>query len=430
MWPQEWAPHSWRKLPAFQQPIYPDQVLLERVTSYLSSVQGVVDEDSIEQLKLDLSRLYESSNEVLIHAGDCAEAFESCHTNRIDKDASFLSSLGGSIVIGRICGQFAKPRSNPVELHDEYGELPVYRGDIINGSCPSSRNPDPNRMTEGYRLASKMYNFIVEKNHDIYVSHECLLLPYEEALVRRSRSGTGFYASTAHFVWIGDRTRDLNGAHIEFCRGIVNPIGIKVGPSSNPERIRACIERLNPSNIPGKISIITRYGAGKVQNNLSALIDELQGLNVLYQCDPMHGNTVLLKSGKKTRYIESIKAEIAEVASIHRNMGSRLHGLHLEATSDSVTECLGVDVNDVSLPNYRSLCDPRLNIQQTRHVVEFFYSVSGYDSPGKNRPQSPSLASRLTTAESSRSGSSPESSDEDVVLSKSPNMNTELIDLE
>jgi 3-deoxy-D-arabino-heptulosonate 7-phosphate (DAHP) synthase class II len=171
---------------------------------------------------------------------------------------------------------------------------------------------------------------------------------------------------------------------------------------------------LNPENTPGKLTIITRYGQGKVLSHLPQLIEQLHGLNVLYQCDPMHGNTVVLETGKKTRFVDAIKAEIAEVISAHRTMGSRVHGLHLEATGDDVTECMGVDVSDFSLPRYRSVCDPRLNPMQTRHVVDFFHDLSAKSSPKAVLPLSPCLASRLTTAETSQSENSTSSSDEDM----------------
>lgn len=369
---------------------------------------------SIQQLREALRKVYESEDEVLIHAGDCAETFDSCFPSRVSRDASFISSLGGSVTIGRLCGQFAKPRSQAIEVHLKHGEIPVFRGDIINGYCPSERSADPARLERAYSLSSAMYEVVVKYHPDVFISHECLLLPYEEALIRRCSVSNQAFASSAHFIWIGDRTRDLHGAHIEFCRGLANPIGIKVGPTSDALEIRECVKRLNPENTPGKLTIITRYGQGKVLSHLPQLIEQLHGLNVLYQCDPMHGNTVVLETGKKTRFVDAIKAEIAEVISAHRTMGSRVHGLHLEATGDDVTECMGVDVSDFSLPRYRSVCDPRLNPMQTRHVVDFFHDLSAKSSPKAVLPLSPCLASRLTTAETSQSENSTSSSDEDM----------------
>lgn len=409
--PGDWHPSSWRNLPVNQQPSYSDHRSLGEIVESIKQSPGIVNNESIERLRVSLERVFESETEVLIHAGDCAETFASCQADRVRRDASFISSLGGSVSIGRLCGQFAKPRSSPVEVHPEQGELPVFRGDIINGHGPSMRDHDPQRLAQAYQLSSTMYKSMSDSHSEVYISHECLLLEYEEALVRGQLSDNYTYSSSAHFLWIGDRTRDLGGAHIEFCRGLSNPIGIKVGPTSVPSEIRESVIRLNPDNIKGKVTIITRYGHGNVRSHLPQLIDQLRGLNVLYQCDPMHGNTVVLESGKKTRYVDTIKAEIAEVVATHRRMGSRVHGLHLEATAEDVTECIGVDVSELSSERYRSVCDPRLNPLQTKHVVAFFYQVIAQDSI--KAPASPCLTSRLTTANTARSENSTISSDDD-----------------
>jgi 3-deoxy-7-phosphoheptulonate synthase len=400
-----WTPQSWRDYPASQQPIYEEPETVEEVVGRIRLSPGIVCSESVFRLKKRLELLFKSPSDVLLQAGDCAETFSSCEQARVTRDAELVTSLSPALSIGRICGQFAKPRSHHVEIHKERGEIPVFRGDIINGYSPLERSVNPNRMQLAHSLSLNMYRQLQDIGHDFFISHECLLLPYEEALIKCDK-GQRSFSSSAHFLWIGDRTRELNGAHIEFCRGLENPIGIKVGPSSDPREIRECVVRLDPTNSPGKITIITRFGVGGAARHLPALIRELRGLNVLYQCDPMHGNTVILSSGKKTRYVESIKHEIMEVVEIHRTMGSRVHGLHLETTGTDVTECMGVNVHDVNLPNYQSLCDPRLNPIQARHVVEFFCEKL-------KQPKPFICLSRLSTAETSRSDNSTTSSDEE-----------------
>ena len=402
----DWNPQSWKALPATQLPNYSDLLAVERITSEIRSRHPIVAFDSVLRLKERLKALYASQSDVLIHAGDCAETFKSCTPQRVVRDSELILSLSTAFAIGRICGQFAKPRSQPIEFHNECGIIPAFRGDIINSFDPESRMVDPERMRKAHELSMAMYRCLETRHEEFYISHECLLLPYEECLIKRTEF-EGFYSSSAHFLWIGDRTRDLNGSHLEFCRGIENPVGIKVGPTSNPEEIKECVLRLNPLNEPGKVTVITRYGVGNAASHMPCLIEQLRGLHVLYQCDPMHGNTVLLESGKKTRYVESIKQEMAEVVDLHRSLGSRIHGLHLEVTGANVTECIGVNVSDPNLPQYESLCDPRLNAVQAKHVVDFFYKILADQS------RVPTPLSRLTTVDTTRSDSSNHSSDEE-----------------
>jgi 3-deoxy-D-arabino-heptulosonate 7-phosphate (DAHP) synthase class II len=276
--------------------------------------------------------------------------------------------IDSPFVIGRICGQFGKPRSTNIEVHPQHGHIPVFRGDIINSL--SSRKHEPWRMIEAQKISKSMYSHLIKASKDkIFTSHECLLLDYESSLVRE----WGFlYSTSAHFLWIGDRTRDLNGAHVEFCRGIRNPIGLKVGPSADPIEIMHIIERLNPGMVPGKVTIITRFGVG----GLGKLRDLIQCLKktkhpVLWQCDPMHGNTIQA-GGLKTRRVDDIKQEILETLHCHWSYGTKLHGIHLETTGADVTECIGCGVGFKDLPSrYETACDPRLNPEQTKDVLQF-----------------------------------------------------------
>lgn len=379
----EWRRDSWRKCPIFQQPEYTDGKI-DPILDELRNSEGIVDIESVYDVLKQLKSVWESNHLVFLQAGDCAETFESCFENRILTDSMLFSQLSQFLspspfappgfVLGRICGQFAKPRSCFLDNNIDLGPIPSYRGDIVNSLDPLGRDPNPARLKIAYSLSKTCFNYI-PKNQNIFISHECLLLPYEEALIRTSPTSCCSFASSAHMLWIGNRTRQIDGAHIEFCRGLLNPIGIKVGPESNPSEIRRCVELINPLNIPGKVSVITRYGVGGVEKHLSLLIDNLKGLNVLYQCDPMHGNTFLL-GDLKTRHVDTVKEEIRQTVSTHSKNRSRIHGLHLEITGDNVTECVGVNVlpNEVSL-RYRTACDPRLNPEQAKEVVLFTRSL-------------------------------------------------------
>ena len=373
--------------------------MVESVRSQLVASPPIVDHRSIADLSRQLRDLHASPDGFLVHAGDCAETLASCIRERVDRDISFLHDLAtivdASIIIGRICGQFAKPRSSPVETHAVHGEIPVYRGDIINGVNVESRSADPSRMLDAYIACAGIIHQFQHPDRNVYVSHECLLLPYEASLVRQV--GDLWYLTSAHFVWIGDRTRDLDGAHIEFCRGLANPIGIKIGPSSVPSEVRRCIERLNPDNVPGRITVITRFGSGSVRSKLPSLIHALNGLAVVWQCDPMHGNTVQ-RGPVKTRDVAVIKDEITDTVNVHREMGSRLHGIHLEATGSDVTECMGAGVDHNSLHlRYESACDPRLNPDQAREVLQHLALLLASTSP-ELKPCDRSESSRQTTA--------------------------------
>ena len=408
---RQWHPLSWETFPAAQQPDYTDSSVLSEVVSLLkATAEPVVDIDDIEELLGHLRTVTEDDEcKIFVHAGDCAETFDSCTKDRVVRDLKFLSnigSLGGApFVIGRICGQFGKPRSCPVEDHPEAGSIPVFRGDIINGANPYERSHDPNRMVTAHRMSRRMMDFVREhETTSVFTSHECLLLPYESALVRMV--GSHAYNTSAHFLWIGDRTRDIGGAHVEFCRGLRNPIGIKVSHTANPDEIVKIVKKINPDNVPGKVTIITRFGALNQPDDLIRKIRECGCAPVVWQCDPMHGNTIQI-GRRKTRRVDDIKQEISNTIEAHQRNGTRLHGIHLEATGADVTECIGFGVDETELDNrYLSACDPRLNPTQTRHVLEFLNELL----EGTCTPTKPSRYDRMTT--STTASVSPSSSHE------------------
>ena len=398
-----WHSDSWVDFPAAQQPEYNNAEQVNLTLKSIRSAEGIVSVQSIETLLRKLENIYNSNdNSMFLQIGDCAESFESCTLQRIETDSHLFSQLenilSSPFTVGRICGQFAKPRSSLSEQNDLLEDIPSFRGDIINSINPDSRHPSPSRMKTAYSLSKNLYTQKISSS-EIFISHECLLLPYEAALVRHHN-----YSTSAHMLWIGDRTRQINGAHIEFCRGLKNPIGIKVGPSADPHDIRLCVEKLNPENLRGKISVITRYGAGRVKIHLPLLIKNLKGLHVIYQCDPLHGNTQMI--GRfKTRHVDSIKLEIQETISTHNILGTRVHALHLEVTGDNVTECVGVNVEPADLPlRYRSACDPRLNPEQAKEIVRFASSLIQSSTPKRE--------TSVSTAKTS-AGSSSRFSDED-----------------
>jgi 3-deoxy-7-phosphoheptulonate synthase len=378
----------------------------------------------------------------LLQGGDCAESFKEHQTNYIRdyfqlflQMALILTFAGNSQVvkIGRVAGQFAKPRSSDVEKKDGK-ELPSYRGDIINGPdfTPEARIPDPRRQLEAYRQSAATLNFLralldggyaslenaqrwelkfmegaavearygelaaaikrtVEINRllgittentlalrttSFYTSHEALLLGYEQALTRRDElmSSGDHVATSGHFLWIGDRTRQLDGAHVEFCRGIVNPIGMKCGPSLQPDELLRLIDILNPKDEPGRLTLICRFGADKVEKNLPGLIRAVEkaGRTVVWECDPMHGNTITAGTGYKTRPFENIVSEVQRFFDIHRAEGTCPGGVHIEMTGQNVTECTG-GANRISEADlarqYDTGCDPRLNAGQSLELA-------------------------------------------------------------
>jgi 3-deoxy-7-phosphoheptulonate synthase len=439
--PAPWTPDSWRGKPIVQVPEYPDRAALEEVERNLRNFPPLVFVKEARDLQDKLAGVARGEA-FLLQGGDCAESFKEHKTDYIRdyfqlflQMALILTFKGGMQVVkvGRVAGQFAKPRSSPTEKQGAI-ELPSYRGDIINGPdfTPEARIPDPKRQLEAYRQSAATLNFLralldggyaslanahrwelkfmegtpvearyseladeikrtveinallgmtAEKNLEMrttsfYTSHEALLLPYEQALTRRDEAmGSGQYlAASGHMLWIGDRTRQPDGAHVEFCRGIVNPIGIKCGPSLEPDELVRLIDILNPADEPGRLTLICRFGAGKVEKHLPPLIRAVQkaGRTVVWSCDPMHGNTVTAAGGLKTRPFESIVGEVERFFAIHRAEGTHPGGVHIEMTGQNVTECTGgaIRVSEADLQRqYDTGCDPRLNAGQSLELA-------------------------------------------------------------
>ena len=439
---KDWSPSSWRKKIVTQQPVYPDAAALQDALQRLAKLPPLVTSWEIESLKESLAEAA-AGKSFLVQGGDCSESLEDCETDAIVRNLkvlmqlSFVLIFGSSkrvIRVGRIAGQYAKPRSNDTETRDGV-TLPVYRGDIVNrsGFTEAERIPDPELLLRGYERAALTLNFIrglsaggfadlhhpenwdldfasesprakqyhemvdsittslkfmeavwgssISTSHgvDIYTSHEGLHLSYEQAQTRRVPRREGWYNLNTHFPWIGFRTGDINGAHAEYFRGICNPVGVKVGAKSEPDDLVALIKFLNPINEPGKITLIHRFGSKSIADALPPLIKAVRNanLNVLWCSDPMHGNTYSTKSGFKTRNFDEISSEIQQAFLIHRANDSILGGVHLELTGDNVTECIG-GVGQLAEPDleraYKSAVDPRLNYDQT---MELAFLIAG-----------------------------------------------------
>ena len=429
-----WKKDSWKNFEALHIPTYEDSNQLNNVLNNLKGFPPLVFAGEVRSLRKSLGEVAEG-NAFLLQGGDCAESFSEFHadnirdTFRVILQMAVILTSGTNLPIvkvGRMAGQFAKPRSNPTEIKNGK-ELESYRGDIINGIEfeSSLRKPDPERMLKGYSQAASTLNLlrafadggyadlryvnswnmgflksgpeyeryrslankiqeslnfmealgVNSKNTpqltktEYYTCHEALLLPYEEALTREDSTTGDIYDTSAHFVWIGDRTRFPNSAHVEFCSGIQNPIGIKCGPTLNLDDLMKILDKLDPENSPGKITLISRYGSDKVQDYLPKLIKRIsdEGRSVVWSCDPMHGNTVKSSNGTKTRPFENILNEVKNNIKIHNSQGSLLGGIHLEMTGQNVTECTGGidDISESDLKDrYHTHCDPRLNANQ------------------------------------------------------------------
>ncbi|GAB1310189.1 Aromatic/aminoadipate aminotransferase 1 [Madurella fahalii] len=441
----EWTPDSWRSKPIKQCPEYPDKAALTTSLSELKRLPPIVHPREIVRLKQHL-RDVARGEAFLLQGGDCAELFDYCEQNAIESKIKLLLQMSLVLIwgadkrvvrIGRMAGQYAKPRSSPMETVNGR-QVPSFRGDILNGFHPDERELDPGRLVRAYHHSSATLNYIraaissgiadlhrpldwglghvrdptlkakyqeavnfltdmlrfmhtigADKNEkldtvDLFTSHEGLLLEYEESLTRllddpsspSPHSKKEYYNTSAHFLWIGDRTRQLDHAHVEFFRGIANPLGVKVGPTTPASDLLALLRTLNPSREPGKITLITRYGADKVASLLPAHIraveDSEYARTVVWQCDPMHGNTQSVSGGIKTRRFSDIFSELQQTLRIHKEQGSYLGGVHLELTGDAVTECLGgsegLGEDDLST-NYTSFCDPRLNEKQALELA-------------------------------------------------------------
>ena len=430
-----WTPESWQKRPAQQQPKYDNPEELADALKSLSQLPPLVTAWEVDRLRGQFAAAAEG-NAFVLQGGDCSESFDDCNSGTILRKLKVLIQMSLVLIcgskkrivrVGRIAGQYAKPRSADLEKRGDL-ELPSYRGDIVNrsGFTPSDRRPDPQLLLRAYEYSALTINYIralseggfADLHHpenwdlefvrntpgsrryqqlleslsdsirfmeavsagelaqltrvDFFTSHEGLLLQFEQALTRLERRG--WYNLGTHMAWIGDRTRSIDGAHLEYFRGIRNPIGLKVGNSMTPEELIDVICILNPENEPGRLTLIHRFGAEKIRTKLPVLAEAVlkSGHNVLWSCDPMHGNGQTARNGIKTRSFDDIMSEIFMAFRIHKDVGSRLSGIHLELTGEDVTECIGgpgnLSESDLTR-DYRSQVDPRLNYEQAMEIA-------------------------------------------------------------
>ncbi len=434
----EWQKTDWRKKPRVQMPDYTDPAVLAEVESQLSKYPPLVFAGEARRLKSQLGAA-SRGEAFLLQGGDCAESFEQFSadgirdTFKVMLQMAMVLTYGAKvpvIKVGRMAGQFAKPRSAPTEVVDGV-ELPSYRGDIINelAFTPEARIPDPRKMLQAYTQAAATLNLLrafstggfadmsrvhswtlgytdTEKTEryreiasriqdtidfmaaagitadtthefssvEFYTSHESLLLEYEEALTRLDSTSGNWLAGSGHMIWIGDRTRQPDGAHVEFARGVLNPIGLKCGPSMTSDDLKILLAKLNPENEAGRLTLIARFGAGQVGDHLPRLIKTVQeeGANVVWTCDAMHGNTIKSSTGYKTRPFDSVLREVREFFEVHGAEGTVPGGVHFEMTGQDVTECTGgihaVSDEDLS-DRYHTACDPRLNASQSLELA-------------------------------------------------------------
>ncbi|GAA3193772.1 MULTISPECIES: 3-deoxy-7-phosphoheptulonate synthase class II [Streptomyces] len=381
-----------------QQPHWPDLATLNAVTGRLRTRPALVPFSETGRLRERLATAA-AGKAFLLQGGHCAEMFGPDALRQVDGNVTVLRqmariiSYGSSlpaITVGRMAGQYAKPRSRPTEKRDGV-ELPAYRGDAVNGlgfTAPE-RTPDPRRMETAYDESAAVLDRIRaltarrgpssgEGDGEFYVSHEALLLDYEGALVRTDSDTGRRYAGSGHMVWIGERTRQLNGAHVGFAAEVANPVAVKIGPEASADELVALIGLLDPNQEPGRLTFITRMGADRIHDALPTLVEKAAatGSPVLWVCDPMHGNTRIGDNGAKTRRLSDIEAEVRSFVEIHRALGTHPGGVHLELTGHYVTECVGgsepVAVEDLGR-RYESACDPRLNRSQ---ALDLAYSVA------------------------------------------------------
>ncbi|MGB5292295.1 MAG: 3-deoxy-7-phosphoheptulonate synthase class II [Lysobacterales bacterium] len=427
-----WQPGSWQSREAKQQATYPDQDELQATLTELSQLPPLVTSWEILSLKEQIAQA-QAGNRFFLQGGDCAESFEECNSDVITNRLKVLLQMSLALThglqkpvvrVGRFAGQYAKPRSSDVETRDGQ-TLPSYRGDLVNSVefTSEARRPDPRRLIQGHAMSSMTMNFVralvdggfadlhhpeywnlswvehsplaeefqrladslgravnfmetisgrragVLKRVDFYTSHEALHLHYEQALTRKVPRQQGWFDLTTHFPWIGMRTADLDGAHVEYFRGIRNPVGIKIGPGADAAQLQGLLKILNPDAEPGRMVLIHRMGASQIESKLPPLIRAAQdsGSPVLWVCDPMHGNTETTSSGIKTRRFRNIMSETETAIELHHQHDSHLGGVHLELTGEDVTECTGGarNLNEVDLERaYKSIVDPRLNYEQ------------------------------------------------------------------
>ncbi len=435
-----WTPESWRGKTARQMPDYPDETALKRAETTLASMPPLVFAGEARNLQAGLAKVAMGDG-FLLQGGDCAESFAEFGANKIRDSFRLLLQMAlvmtfaGSlpvVKIGRMAGQFAKPRSSDTETKNGV-TLPAYRGDIINGYefDEKTRIPDPDRMVRAYNQSAATLNLLrafayggyadlhrvhkwnldfvkdsplgaryedmanrvdealsfmaacgvtgdkvpeIVRQTDFYTSHEALLLPYEQALSRVDSLTGDWYATSAHFLWIGARTNKTEDAQVEFARGIKNPIGLKCPPDLNPDDLLRLIDILNPDNDPGRLTLIARMGHDKVEQKLKPLVRKVkeEGRTVVWSCDPMHGNTMTSASGYKTRKFDHVLAEVKGFFAVHKNESTHPGGIHLELTGQDVTECTGgaEKIGDEDLSNrYHTHCDPRLNANQALEMA-------------------------------------------------------------
>lgn len=432
-----WTPDSWQETPALQQPHYDDPDHLRAVLAALARLPPLVTSWEVEALKRQLAAAA-AGDAFLLQGGDCAESFGACAAEEITSKLKILLQMSLVLVfgtrrrvirVGRFAGQYAKPRS--AESEQVGGEtLPVYRGDLVNapGATAAERRPDPERLLRAYERSGLTVNFIralveggfADLHHpeywdlewvdhsplaaeyrrmvaaigeslrfmetlagqpvsetnrvDFYTSHEGLHLLYERAQTRRVPHREGWYDLATHFPWIGLRTSDPDGAHVEFFRGVSNPVAVKVGPGTTPDRLRRLLDRLHPDDEPGRLTLIHRFGAADIAAGLPPLLEAVRadGRTVLWCCDPMHGNTELTATGRKTRRFDDVLGELELAFELHAAAGTRLGGVHVELTGENVTECVGGARNLVATDldrDYRSTVDPRLNYEQSLELA-------------------------------------------------------------
>ncbi len=432
-----WSPKSWHGRVAQQQPSYGDPSALTRVVDEIGRLPPLVTSWEVERLRAQLGRAARGEA-FLLQGGDCAESFDDCRADPIAAKLKILLQMSLVLVhgtrkqvirVGRIAGQYAKPRSTDTETRGDVA-LPAYRGDIINrdGFTREEREPDPVLMLRAYERAALTLNFIralvdggfadlhhpeywdisfakgspnaeqykhiveairesldfvsaitgveseVLRRVEIYTSHEALALPYEQAQTRQVPRRSGWYNLSTHFPWIGMRTAQLDGAHVEFHRGIENPLGIKIGPAMTTDWLLGLIEALDPHHVPGKITLIHRMGAAQIASKLPPLVEAVKaaGRTVLWVCDPMHGNTETTQTGIKTRRFDNIVSELEQAFELHGRLGSHLGGVHVELTGEDVTECVGGarGLSETDLERaYKSRVDPRLNYEQALEMA-------------------------------------------------------------
>jgi 3-deoxy-7-phosphoheptulonate synthase len=443
-----WSAASWRRYPVAQQPQWPDADALKQAEAQLSTLPPLVFAGEARRLTAQLADVA-NGRAFLLQAGDCAESFAEFSADSIRDKLKIILQMAVALTyaagvpvvkVGRIAGQFAKPRSNPTERIGEV-ELEVFRGHMVNDDAfePDARRPDPRRLVAAYHQSASTLNLLraftkggfadLSQVHrwnqqfvassaeglrydrvaseidralrfmaacgidlvaedglhqvDFWTSHDALILPYEEALTRQDSLSEDWIDCSAHMLWIGERTRQIDGAHVEFMTGVINPVGVKIGPECTPEDVLALCERLNPDRTPGRLTLITRFGAENVDSLLPPLLRAVSGAGhpVVWTCDPMHGNTFTSESGRKTRRFDDILTELRSFFRVHGVEGTWPGGVHVELTGDDVTECLGgaeeIFEGDLGV-RYTTTCDPRLNARQSLdlsfRVAEFLRS--------------------------------------------------------